>query len=572
LALLVLWAQASRADLFTINTPGGPVQVDISHVGPQQSLVSPSPPESAGFRPPTIFSAPLAHGSGARALGLADAFTAVADDATAASWNPAGLTQLERPEASAVYRFSQINDRHTSGDNSFAVSKNDYGDDKLNYFSVVYPLHLGNRNVVVSLNYQEAYDFTQEFSAHTQEQHSDSVGQTEGTDYHKTQIDHIVNTNLDITVTSLITTHMESQLSQFLDSGLLSDLEFRQQGTIDALTPAFAVEINPRFSVGLALNVYGNFMGDPIRSTTTADYSGDSASYADIMDTRTTKATYEYHGTEFVRSGSYPPFSVPLGSTTGTYPVITSTTETLQERHLNVQGTYEEEDDLNDLSGINSTLGALWSVSSHLSLGFTVDLPWTASASQVKIIHNKVTTYDAASGSILDVEETSSTEQKDVELHFPLYWAAGAVWRWTDQLYSTLDVSQTRWSEFSFKADGEQKLNPLDGSPYGEHPIDDCWSFRYGMEYLLICNSTEIPLRGGVFEEERPAIGSPDKYYGFTLGTGVSVGKDPGKLILDVAYVYRQGDNVMGSLVPGQDSLKTDSVEHEVYVSSIWHF
>jgi long-subunit fatty acid transport protein len=44
-------------------------------------------------------------GSGARALGMGGAFVAVADDGTAASWNPAGLAVLERPEGSAVWRF-----------------------------------------------------------------------------------------------------------------------------------------------------------------------------------------------------------------------------------------------------------------------------------------------------------------------------------------------------------------------------------------------------------------------------------------------------------------------------------
>src|SRR6185295_3668234 len=42
-------------------------------------------------------------GSGARALAMAGAFTAIADDASAGSWNPAGLAQLERPEVSAVF-------------------------------------------------------------------------------------------------------------------------------------------------------------------------------------------------------------------------------------------------------------------------------------------------------------------------------------------------------------------------------------------------------------------------------------------------------------------------------------
>src|SRR5258706_4082464 len=45
-------------------------------------------------------------GSGARAAGMGDAFVAVSDDGTAASWNPAGLAQLRQPELSFVYALS----------------------------------------------------------------------------------------------------------------------------------------------------------------------------------------------------------------------------------------------------------------------------------------------------------------------------------------------------------------------------------------------------------------------------------------------------------------------------------
>ncbi len=41
-------------------------------------------------------------GTGARSRGMGKAFLAVSDDATAISWNPAGLIQLERPEFSVV--------------------------------------------------------------------------------------------------------------------------------------------------------------------------------------------------------------------------------------------------------------------------------------------------------------------------------------------------------------------------------------------------------------------------------------------------------------------------------------
>ncbi len=46
-------------------------------------------------------------GTGARALGMGGAFVALADDATAASWNPAGLAQLTRPGVSLVYDWSR---------------------------------------------------------------------------------------------------------------------------------------------------------------------------------------------------------------------------------------------------------------------------------------------------------------------------------------------------------------------------------------------------------------------------------------------------------------------------------
>jgi long-subunit fatty acid transport protein len=56
-------------------------------------------------------------GSGARAAGMGDAFVAVSDDGTAASWNPAGLAQLRKPEFSLVYAVEH-NRLHLSGQRS----------------------------------------------------------------------------------------------------------------------------------------------------------------------------------------------------------------------------------------------------------------------------------------------------------------------------------------------------------------------------------------------------------------------------------------------------------------------
>ena len=86
-------------------------------------------------------------------------------------------------------------------------------------------------------------------------------------------------------------------------------------------------------------------------------------------------------------------------------------------------------------------------------------------------------------------------------------------------------------------------------------------------------SKTEIPFRAGLSWDQRPAIGSPDEYWGASLGSGISIGKGPNKVIIDVAYIYTWGNNVMGTLVPGQEGkMGTDMERHELYVSAIYHF
>ena len=48
----------------------------------------------------------LSHGVGARALGMGSSFVSVADDATAAYWNPAGLVQIRKRAFAAMYSDS----------------------------------------------------------------------------------------------------------------------------------------------------------------------------------------------------------------------------------------------------------------------------------------------------------------------------------------------------------------------------------------------------------------------------------------------------------------------------------
>lgn len=570
-AALLLIARTARPESFTIQTPAGPIPIPLTHVGPGGTALRPAAPSVPAFTAPTIFSAPLPSGSGARALGLAGAFTAVADDATAASWNPAGLTQLERPEFSLVYRLDREHNRHWSGDDGYRVGDDDFYGNALNYLSAVIPFRMFERNAVFSLNLQEVFDFTQRFHADfsrrssSAERRTDSGSSSETLHYPYDFTDENgYGYRLDIT--EYLTTHRFATLYQQLASGTLGRLHFDQEGSVQAFSPALAVEITPRFSLGIAVNVYQDALlgADKIRSHTRARYSGQLDSRAQIAETQTTSGQWEY-------SGEYtsPSLSIPLDPESGEVPPY-STTETTDElTQLQYEGYYDVADRIDDFRGINATLGAMWHATEKLTFGFCLDLPWTARARQTKTVRAGV----RVPGHPEADTETFSRIAKDVAFDFPLYWALGAAWHWNNRLTTSLDLSQTQWSRYAFKADGEPRTNPLDGSRHGDHPIDDCWAVHTGTEYLWVLARTEIPFRAGVFWEQRPAIGSPDEYWGFSLGSGFSIGKGENKVIFDVAYLFSWGNDVMGTLVPGQkDTLGTDVQRHEVFLSCIYHF
>src|SRR3990167_10575167 len=165
--------------------------------------------------PPIINSTPLPVGSGARAIGQGGAFIAVADDATAASWNPGALIQLERPEFSIVGSYLATQQDSTSLElGNESVSRGD-----LNYVSAAYPFRIFRKNFVVALNYQQVYDF---------------------------------HMNLDYDSTM-----------PFGAGSVTNRINFESKGGVGALTPAISMQVIPKLSIGAAVNFYTDeFFGD----------------------------------------------------------------------------------------------------------------------------------------------------------------------------------------------------------------------------------------------------------------------------------------------------------------------
>ncbi|MET0555988.1 MAG: hypothetical protein ABW221_23310 [Vicinamibacteria bacterium] len=106
-----------------------------------------APPDEIDFEGFTS----LSLGSGARAFGMGGAFLARADDATAASWNPAGLSYLGRPELSIVGARTRF-ERGAFGQEPDDTFQGGYTPD---FVAVTYPLQSGS----IQLSYQRVFSF-----------------------------------------------------------------------------------------------------------------------------------------------------------------------------------------------------------------------------------------------------------------------------------------------------------------------------------------------------------------------------------------------------------------------------
>jgi long-subunit fatty acid transport protein len=184
-------------------------------------------------------------GSGARALGMGGAFIAVADDATAASWNPGGLVQLERPEVSVVGAYFHRDEDLDFGTNPEGNGSQSVSKSRLNYMSAAYPFSLWGINMVVSANYQNLYDLTREWNF-VLNQSSDTLNFTE-------------------------------------------DIDYDQDGTLSAWGLAYSVQIMPRLSFGVTLNfwedgIYSNEWDQEVVQSGSGTFAGNRFTFDSRSD------------------------------------------------------------------------------------------------------------------------------------------------------------------------------------------------------------------------------------------------------------------------------------------------
>lgn len=103
----------------------------------------------------------VVQGSGARAFGMGGAFLARADDATAASWNPAGLSYLRAPELSVVWADSSLGNRKVDA-SGLLVENDQRSGHAPDFLAATFPIELGSLNGAAQLSYQRIISFNAE--------------------------------------------------------------------------------------------------------------------------------------------------------------------------------------------------------------------------------------------------------------------------------------------------------------------------------------------------------------------------------------------------------------------------
>lgn len=443
---------------------------------------------------------PTPVGSGARAAGMADAFVAIADDATASSWNPGGLVQLERPEFSIVGSYNGMVERFESDWHDEVESSHEVHNVDLNFVSIAYPLPflvLG-RNACVALNYQRKYDFSRTF-----------------------QLDY----------TLVAATYEGRILNRLLT------MDFRQEGGLSTITPAFAMEVTHRLSLGVSVNLW--------RSTFLSENSWTQTTTVHELDT--------FGGVALLFAGE----------------------------------THEE---YKDFSGENLTLGFLWNLSDKWNLGARYDTAFTGEAHYERT----QTRIDSVLSFLTAPTATGRTVHEKRLVRFPASLALGAAYRANDRLTLSADITRTDWNDFYVEDGAGRRYSLIDFSSLDtaltRPHFEPTYTLRLGMEYVFIPKQPDEELnrlwtvRGGVFYDEEPATGKserftgwirdtgsgePDPFYGFAVGCGLLAHH---RVNIDLAYQLRFGENVNEDFIRGVRGFREDVMQHRALLSTVIYF
>ncbi len=242
-------------------------------------------------------------GAGARARGMGGAFFAVSNDPTAASWNPAGLSLLDKAQMDLSFNsYMDRGESMTSGLNLNLTEKPEYTKNRVYSASVVIPFKLRDKELVGSVLYQTLSDIYQENKY------------------------VLVNDSLEAVIGSgVYVKNLKSTLSE------------KVTGSLDVVTLALGTKVFGSLSLGSGVNIYAGGFDSDVNFIYPKSTRTDISVYTDVNGADTTAAVNlyrhyhptikcDYSGFNFTIGGMYEFEKLRLGA-------VVKTPFTLKEKN-----------------------------------------------------------------------------------------------------------------------------------------------------------------------------------------------------------------------------------------------
>ena len=166
-----------------------------------------------------------------------------------------------------------------------------------------------------------------------------------------------------------------------------------------------------------------------------------------------------------------------------------------------------------------------------------------------------------------DVEESKPPYHADETMDMPMSYGIGFAYTFSRIFMVSLDVYRTEWDDFVHTDSEGREKSPITRRPVSDSDVDPTHQVRMGAEYLVITPKYIIPLCAGAFYDPAPAEGSPDDFFGFSVGSGIGWKQ----FHFDIACQYRFGNDVGASILSDWE-FSQDVEEFMLYSSVVVHF
>ncbi len=414
-------------------------------------------------------------GSGARTVGMGNAFTAVADDFSAVFSNPAGLGLVKRFELSTGFDFGKFNNN-----SSFIGNSTDFSQNAANFSQIgfVYPFPTVQGSLSFAAGFTKDKDFNKVIKYNGLNRTNSSMIQDltlQGDD-----IPYVLGLSYPVYNSQNVYLNDET----LINGNLNQSAEITQTGSLNRYSFAGSVEFAKGVFVGASFNILGGTFNQ------TKDYYED-----DVLDM--------------------------YGATLETYPGD-PTTRSFEYFNLKDEIDWE-------LSGYSFNMGLLYTLKDMVRFGMNIKFP------DVISIKEKYTVdANARFGNRTYYIDGPISSKIEYEIKTPFEFTTGAAYT-ANNLVISAQATLVDYTQSTF-SDGLTETKRSQNNSYIKNDLVSVINYNLGAEYNFV--PINLRVRAGYMQMPSPYKSDKDSKFNkkfYTFGLGYLLEQS---VAIDAAYVY----------------------------------